>query len=389
MENTTQNTGLTLHLSTTDLQSAGAVFQEGQLYLEKYTAKQAELIQLAQQTGEKLPKEIDDQLMQWQVSAKKAVKYIEEKRKPYTEKAHAFIKAFTSIENTLSKELYDPIQQIRDKSAKIHAQEAAAAAQKEREALAAKQRRIDEIAALETQLRNGYSTYLTSVKQTLLTAYSNCTLESFADAQAGIRNFIGGTLSDEAWLSISLVGDADLVQEVRTAEKFNACAIHFTAEVTKYAEYLLSLMPARKSELEAGQAQSKAVEELKRKQEEEAAALQAAAAKKAEEEAIKAKQSAAVTVQINQANREVDAPKTVESYAVEVTTVDGWRSLIDFYLTNSGVSVDDLGKVKLDQMKAFAEKQAKVTSEMVTSDGVHYEPKYKAVARASAKGKAA
>ncbi|MGV6945009.1 hypothetical protein [Sphingobacterium kyonggiense] len=323
--------------------------------------------------------------MSWQVSAKKAVKAIEEQRKPFTEKAHAFIKAFTQVENALGKELYDPIQRLRDTSARIHAEESADAKAKEQAELTAKQKKIDDIAQLEGQLRNGYSAHLTNVKQAMLSVYSNCTLENIAEAEEVLNDFIGGELSEEAWVSISLIGDSELIKEVRTEARFNACNTHFTTEVTNYANYLISLLPQRREELEAGVKESKAAEELARKQKEEAEAAQLASEKLAEEEAAKAKQQAAVTVHINQANREVDAPRAIESYDIIVTSVDGWRAIVDYYILNSRAKVDDLGKIKLDQMKAFVEKQAKVTGEVIDHEGLTYEPKYKAVARATKK----
>ncbi len=380
-----QNTGLAIHLSQTDLQSAGAVYTTSIAYLEKRKSKFDSLIAKANANGDKLPKELDDELMQYQVTNKKAVSSIEAQRKPFTEKAHAFIKAFTAIENELGKDLYDPIQKLRDKSAKIHAEEAAEAARKEREELQRKQKRIDDIANLETQLRNGYAAYLTQVKQTLLVVYSEFTLENKDEAISDIKWFVGGVLSKEAWDTITLVGEQVLIDEVKTQEKFDKCATHFTLEVTKYAEYLLSLIPARVAELEKGIADNKAAEELRLKQEQEAEEARLAAEKRAADEAAKAKQQANVTVMVAQANRQEEAPKTIESYAVSVGSVDGWRAVIEYYLTNSGTTAEDLAKVKLDSMRMFAEKQAKATGEMVEHADVVYEAKYKAVARVSKK----
>lgn len=384
MQTQAQQTGV-IPFTTADLQSAGAVYNTAVGYENKYRATQANLLTLAKQSGEKLPKDVDDKLMAWQVSAKKAVKAMEDARKPITEKAHAFIKAFTTIENTLLKELYEPIQQARDVSARLHAEEAAAARAKEQAELAAKQKRIDDIANLETQLRNGYAAYLTSVKQTMLSVYSNATLEQLGEAEEAVRGFINGTLTQEAWLSIALIGADDLIAEVRTKERFDACSEHFKGDITKYAEFVLQLFPARKIELEQGIADNKAAEELRKRQQEEAAQAAKDAQARADAEAMKAKQQATVTVMVAQANREVEAPKAIESYAVVVGSVDGWRAIVDYYLTNSGVSAEDLGKIKLDQMRLFAERQAKSTGEMVEHADVVYEPKYKAVARATKK----
>ena len=374
-----------ISLSQSDLQSAGSVYTTSVAMLDKYRNKHALLLERASEAGEKLPKDLDDELMNWQVSAKKAVKFMNETRSVYTDKAHAFIKEFTALENTLGKELYEDIQQVRDKSAKIHAQEAAAAREKEEAELREKQRRIDAIAELESQLRTGYANHLTNVKQTILQVYSNCNLENIDESQVLVNDFIGGTLSEEAWNAITLVGDASLVGEVRTEERFAACASHFTSEVTKYAEYILTLFPARKGELERGEQESAQAAGLARKQEEEAENARKEAERRAAEQAEKEKQQATVTVMVSQANREVDAPRAIESYSITVGSVDGWRAVVDYYLTNAGASAGELGKVKLDSMVTFAERQAKSTGEMISHEAVTYEPKYKAVARATKK----
>lgn len=383
-----QTTGLAIALTQTDLQSANSVYIQANTYLAKYSDKQALLIEKARQAGAKLPKELDDELMNWQVSAKKAVKAIEEQRKPFTEKAHAFIKAFTSVENQIGSALYSEVQQLRDASAKIHAEEAAATKAKEQADLAAKQRRIDDIASLEAQLRTGYAGYLERVKKALLDVHANVTLATYDDAIAQLQTFTNVAIPIEEWNAIVLTGPEELISEVRTEEKLKACQAHFTLEIAKHSEYLLSLMPARREELERGELESAQAKELAKKQEEEAEQARLAAAKRAEEEAAKAKQQAQVTVMVSQANRQVDAPPTIESYSIVVTSVDGWRAIVDYYLTNSGATAEDLGKIKLGQMRAYAEKQAKATGEMVSNEGVVYEPKYKAVARAT-KGKAA
>lgn len=380
-----QTTGLAIHLSQTDLQSAGAVYNTSIEYLGKRKSKFDSLIAKANANGEKLPKELDDELMQYQVTNKKAVSSIEGQRKPFTEKAHAFIKAFTAIENELGKDLYDPIQRLRDTSARIHAEEAAEAARKECEELQRKQRRIDDIANLETQLRNGYAALLGETKRTILQVYSNFDLEQAEEAKSVITNFINAKLSNEAWETITLVGSDELIGEVRTAERFATSSTHFTSEVTKYAEYILEMFPARVAELEKGIADNKAAEELRLKQEQEAEEARLVAEKRAADEAAKAKQQANVTVMVAQANRQEEAPKTIESYAVSVGSVDGWRAIVDYYLTNSGIPAEDLAKVKLDSMRMFAEKQAKATGEMVEHADVVYEAKYKAVARVSKK----
>lgn len=384
MQTQTQQTGV-IPFTTADLKSAGAVYNTAIGYEDKYRATQANLLALAKQSGEKLSKEIDDKLMAWQVSAKKAAKAIEEQRKPFTEKAHGFIKAFTAIENTLLKELYDPIQQARDVSARIHAEEAAAARAKEQAELAAKQKRIDDIANLETQLRNGYAALLSETKRTILHVYTKCSLEQAGEAKLAIQSFINCTMFNESWETIALVGDQELIDEVRTEERFNACSNHFSSEVAAYAEYILEMFPARVAELEQGIADNKAAEELRKRQEEEAAQAAKDAQARADAEAARKKQAANVTVMVAQANREVETPKAIESYAVVVGSVDGWRAVVEYYLSNSGVSADDLGKTKLDSMRAFAERQAKATGEMVEHVDVVYEPKYKAVARATRK----
>ncbi len=370
-------------LTQTDLQSAGSVLEKASSYLTAYQKKHADLLKRANSAGPKLPKELDDDLMAWQVSAKKAGSVMEEARKPYTGKAHSFIKAFTTVENEISKSLYDVVQNIRDNSAKLHAEEAAALRAKEQAELAAKQRRIDDKLSLENQLRAGYAKYLQGIKNLLLRIHANVTLETYKDALYQLETFTNVTIPQDEWEKIELVGPADLISEVRTVEKFEACKAHFTKEIAEQAKYLLDLMPARKEELERGELESKQAAELALKAEQEAEEARKIADARAKQEAEKAKQQVQVSAMINEANRDLEAPKAIESYSINVTSMDGWRAIIDYYMMYSGTSAENIGNIKLDQMKAFAEKQAKATGELITHDDIVYQAKYKAVARAT------
>lgn len=365
-------------LTSTDLQSAGSVFTQGQSWVEKYKNKQIELLEKVEENGEKLTPQLDEELTKWQVSAKKAAKAISEQRKPFTEKAHAFVKAFTTLENELLKDLYEPVQLIRNKSAAIYAEEAKKAKEAEEKKLREAQKRIEEVSKVENELRQGYATILRQDKDELMLPFEGMTIENSEKVAEFYKGVEVEKLPAERWKEIVLTGTEEINTEVKTQEKYEACSAHYTNEINALAAHLLEQVPARVKEIEKGIEENKIAE----KQRKEALKAAEEAEEKAKKEAEKAKEKAELAVKVSQANREAEKPQAIQKYQIEVKNIDGWRRIADFYFHNTELESDELGKVKLDSMKLFAERKAKSDGILIESDDLIYKPIYKAVARA-------
>lgn len=383
-------------ITPSDLQTAQGVYSKSSEWLSAYESKHAALIKLA--TTAKLPAEIDTKMNQFQVSARAALKAMNDNRTPFTEKAHAFVKAFTDMENRI-KALDGEIQALRNASAAAYAKEEAAKREAERLDLARKTERITLLANAEQQVRDAYSAIVQGDKDELLSAFEAITLETLDQYEALLRD-IHPVLKYERWEAIKVSlkptqlnpqGEIDAIGvEALLGGKFDKCALHYKEEIANYAAHLLTLLPHRRAGLERGEAESKEAAELRAKQSQleadQAAAAKAAAEKKAEAE----RAEALLNQQVEQANRSAEAPRSIESYSITVTNRQGWVEIFKFYLANTTASEgEDLGKVKLDSMRLLAERLAKSTGVKIDSPHVVYEAKYKVAVKSATKGRKA
>lgn len=379
------NTELTI-ITPTDLQDAGGILRRNISYVEIYKKSHDKLLARAEKDGVKLSPETDKAINDWLVSAKLALKKMEEDRKPYTSKAQEFVKLFTTAENQISKDMYNSLQSVRDASVAAYAKEEEEKRRQEEKELRKKQERIELLSQAEQQVREAYAAILRDKKNNLLTSYEKSTPDTIGDLEYELKN-IEPIFHFAQWEAIKVNIKSDILDKreldniVTNSKlgKFDKCSAHFKSEVKNYANHLLSLIPARREAFKRGEASAEA-EALRRKQEALQAEAERAAKAKAEAEKAEKIMKEQLALQIEQANRKEEAPKarTIDSYSITVTEREGWMAIFQFYFLNSNET--DLGKIKLDQMKAFAEKQAKKTGEMIEHPGLNYEIKYKAVA---------
>lgn len=372
-----------------DLQSADQVLTVNQSYVEKYEKKYNALLAKAKAEGVKLTPETDAAINDYLASAKKAVGIMEADRKPWTKKAQDFVALFTTEENKLKTVLFDGLQSARDASVKAYAVEEAATRRKEAEKLALEKVRVELLATAEQQIRNGYASLLANDKSQLLSGYENVTLETI-DQLADILENIDGNFKQEYWDGInavvshpSVTGEECVTIATKAKDgKFEKVKPHYESEITAYAGHLLSLIPERRKELEEGKVTSDAAEKLKEEQA-ELAKQQEDASEKATAATINTNITAVIIdQQIDEARRTIGVPKaqTIESYNIIILDRNGWAEIFKLFLTHS--DEQDLGKVKMDAMKVFAERIAKSQGIKIESPYIEYEAKYKAVVKA-------
>lgn len=373
-----------LSIISLDVESISGTLARNEEWLTKYEASQAKLIALAEKEGEKLSPETDKKLMEWQVSAKTCAKTMRTDRMVYTSKMDEIKSMFTAVENRLEKELYSPLQAMRDRSAAIYVKEQREAEQEEARKLAKEQERIRLLADAEQQVRNAYADILAGDKEQLFAAFNGADASTI-DAVKEMLSAVNVTFKIDRWneitpiISSSLLDASELRNIVVNAKagKFEACAPHYKSEIDGYAKHLLSLIPQRREEIAKGAEESKAAADLARKQRELEASQQAEADARVQKQIDDAMKAAELDSKV--AVEKGKSPgKVVESYGITVASRDGWMQIFQFYFQNSGV--EDLGNIKMDQMKAWCEKWAKSTGEFIDHSSVTYEEKYKAVA---------
>jgi hypothetical protein len=383
------STALTI-ITPKDLQSADQVLTINVSYVEKYKKKYDVLMAKAKAEGVKLTPETDAAINDYLASAKKAVGVMEADRKPWTKKAQDFVALFTTEENRLKTELFNGLQAARDASVKAYSIEDAENKRKEAAKLAIDKAKVELIALAEQQIRNGYAEKLRADKAELLEHYEGITLE-LIDGLAEILANIDGDFKQEYWdginasVSHSLIEPADCQEiSVKAKEgKYDKVKPHYESEIKAYAEHLLSLIPERKAELESGKVTSEAAEKLK----EEQALLTQQQTEQSDKLTAAAIQTQVASVivdqQIDHARRSINIPKaqTIESYNIIVLDRNGWAEIFKLFLTHS--DEQDLGKIKLDAMKVFAERIAKSSNIKIESEYIEYEAKYKAVVKSA------
>lgn len=364
-----ENTQITT-ITPVDLQSAGAILTTNRSWLNKYKTRQAALLERAGKDGLKLSTETDKAINDWMVSAKTGLANMEAQRKPYTQKAQEFVKLFTTVENSL-KEDYDVLQAIRDKSVSAYRKEEEEKRRQEEVTLRKKQERVNLLANAEQQVRDAFMKILTDEKNDLTKEFE--TNPNFKEDMEKFDPVFLFTQWEE--ISPTIAHPLFTKEELHAIctesklDKFEKCAVYFKDEMKKYATYLVGMI---------GEKDAKALREDRLAQEEAARKSAELKAESERQRKIKEEQEA---IELEQANRKLAEPDTrsIDSYSITVTGADGWRAIVEFYLSNGGG--DDLEKITGKQMRAFAEKQAKKTGEMVVHDEVQYEITYKAVAR--------
>lgn len=376
-------------ISSAEVNSATEVLATTQSWVAAYQKKEAILLEQATKEGDKLSPETDQKINDFLASVKKAIKAAEDNRKPFTTKLQTITKLFTAEENALTSLMKD-LQIKRNTSASIYAKEAAEKARKDQLVLDRKHEEIRLFAEAEQYYRDAYASLLNNDKGELFNALEGATLETIAGVEDLLKS-VTGNLEPSIWNSeIAKLFPTYLSEDeagaiaIKAKEgKFDKIAPHYKAEIKDYAEHLLSMVPERIRDLEDGK-ESEALAELKRKEEEIQEAQNKLSENRTQQEVANATATATIDMQIEQHKHNLNVPKvqTKGTYEIEVLNIQGWMEIANFYFLNApNLDAAELGKVKLDSMKLFAERIVKSDGLMVESTNVLYHEVIKAVTK--------
>lgn len=348
----TEETQTLTVITPVDLQSAGNVLQMNNKMLKLYEKHYSRFLETAKKEGVKLSAETDKEINNYLVSCKKAFDAMQENRMPYTRKADEFKKLFTTIENSLDEYMTE-LKGIRDKSVTAYRKEEEEARKIEQDKLKKAQERIDLLAKAEQQVREIYSEKLSEAKSKI---------ERGEDVKDALEFTWWESISPEISSGLLSKEERQAIATESKLGKFDKCAIHYKDEIAAYKKHIDSLKDKSQAEAERIKAEQEASE---------------AARVKAEQARQKALQEEQERIKLEQAKRAVQAPdaRVVDGYTIKVIGADGWRAIVEFYLSNGGG--DDLEKITGKQMRTFAEKMAKKTSERIEHEHVEYEKVYK------------
>ncbi|GIZ08335.1 hypothetical protein [Flavobacterium sp. UMI-01] len=382
--------------------SGSEILQSSQLRVSKAISVGDKLLAEIQEKG--MSTDMDERCNKFLVNCRNAKSEIETQRKPITAFFDTIRKQFTENEAKLDPKKLDShpakIQAYRDKwVAKLRAEEA----EKQRIAQAKidKENEIIDIkASLEVQLSTYVNNHIAERKQKLQDSFNKITLENLEEKSKALK-----TLAIEYqkshfqafspnWLRKHVTQEETsvLLDEFIASKDFNLIAAVVVDEIRKFKEELIEKLPSLKKSLEdmakAGEAEKARL--AKEKQEREAAAAkklqeEAEAKIKSDQEAAEVKKTAEQTNALmnNLELNDTVAPETRDGFKITLINKPAIAEIFTFWFQREGMtlSLEELEKKSITQMKAYCEKVAHKSGDMIVSDNLKYEPVYKAVNR--------
>jgi hypothetical protein len=393
------------------IKTGGVILQENKQRTTKALVVGQNIIDKFYEAG-KMDADLDLRANNFLANCRKAKAEMNEARKPITQIFDSIKSEFTSTENLLDTAKADSIpckiQNLRDQYAKDLKDEADRK-RAEADAKANKEKEIIELnSTLELQFSNFMNDVLLTKKQSLNTAFSNITLENFAEKEAGLRK-LNPTFPLGLWsefrpaLKSQFISHQDaetIIENVKRSylqnESSNPYSVKYITELTTLKNELIDRLPSKKTELEA---MAKAGVDEKAKLEKEAADRKLAEEKKMQEDAEKSKLEASQKIELDKVaeqtqvlfNKEVEiasnvpTPESRTGYNIEVKHPIGYTQIFQLWFEKEGkgLPTDKIGNTKLDQMKTWCEKLAHKTGEKIESAYVEYHIELKAINKKS------
>ncbi|MBC7749564.1 MAG: hypothetical protein H7Z76_13490 [Methylotenera sp.] len=382
--------------------SGSEILQKSELRVSKALSVGANLINEIQEKG--MSSEMDERANKFLVNCRNAKSEIEAERKPITAFFDTIRKQFTEIEGNLDPKKADTypaklqahrdayVKKIRDEQAEVQKQ-AQAKLDKDNEAITIK-------SSIDAQLSEHVQNHILERKQKLQNSFNGITLETFEVKEKALKtllvkydrvhfdsfspNFGNRLLSkDEAH---------NILIDVMQSKDFTLISAVVVGDIEKFKQELIEKLPSLKTSLDemakAGAEEQKRLTEEKAKREADADAKMKADAEaklKSDAEALEVQKIADQTNAMMDNTLLVDsvAPETRDGFKLNILNISGVSEVFMFWLQNEGInlSIEDIEKKTITQMKAYCEKVAHKSDNKIVSKNVNYEPVYKAVNR--------
>lgn len=357
-----------------------------------------------------LTPELDTRCLNYLANCSKAIKEMNDARKPITQMMDKLKGLFTEQEGRLDNKKPESkaatIQKYRDAYAlKLQQEEDERRRQAEIEA-----KKNDEAinlrAECERRLQDYFLGHLTSKKQWLNTVFNSIgnILEDFdKDAEAfktAVLVYDWQHFSDFSFTYPAIHHTSVEVKNIVinvTAGRFEEFAAQYNTEIAEFHQQLITYLPSRKNELEslakADDEQRKQIEaEQQRRQQEDEARIQREQeeSRKAAEQQIelKASQDSVNNLFDKEAAIAVSVPKPEarNGFDIEILHPGAWPLIFQLWYTEEGskLPIDKSEKVTLKAMKTFCESYAKKYGTKIESQYLKYNSAVKAINRKTA-----
>lgn len=351
---------------------------------------------------------LDEACNKYLVQLAKTEKAMKDRRSPITGIFDMVRSEFTSLEKQVSKsgEMYQIIQQKRNEYAKAKAK----AERKRQEAAQLKlnqeNERVEIVSKVKVNIEATYNNYATNFENEMYGKFHCATLENF---DSEIKWFdvetSKMTLSADVFKTASSIRamyleqtEAEQLIAKTKADILPNYEKRFFKLIDEIRIDILEKAPGRKQELqefaemekknkaEAAKLKKQQEErEAKEKHEREAKSAQAKVEAQAK---LDAEKEASKMNNLFNATSEAAVSETKsqvrKSLKIVVSHQSAWVEIFTFYMQTEGMKlgIDELGKKSLNQMKAFCEKHATKTGELIQSKYIKYEEDFKAVNKA-------
>jgi hypothetical protein len=382
--------------------SGSEILKSSELRVSKAVSVGSKLLAEIQENG--MSAELDERANKFLVNCRTAKTDIENQRKPITAFFDTIRKQFTEIEAKLdpkkTEELPAAIQFYRDDYVKqIKAKEvekqrlAQAKIDKEKEL-------IDIKTSLELQLSAYVNNHISERKQKLQDSFNGITLANFEEKSKALKILVISYQRShfEAFSPnwqrklVTQEETAVLLSDFIASKDFDLIAVVVVDEIRKFKEELIEKLPSLKTSLDemakAGEEEQKrlAAERAKREADAEAKIKADAEAKnKADAEAAEIKKTADQTnaMMNNLELNDTVAPETRDGFKLKLLNKTAIAEIFTFWFQREGITLtlEELEKKSIAQMKAYCEKVGHKSGDLIVSDNLNYEPVYKAVNR--------
>lgn len=382
--------------------SGSEILQKSELRVSKALSVGEKLVIEIQEKG--MSAEMDERANKFLVNCRNAKSEIEAERKPITAFFDTIRKQFTEIEGNLDPKKADSypakLQAHRDAYVK-KLREIEAEKQKVAQLKLDKDNEIIEIkSAIVNQLSTHVQNHILERKQKLQSSFNAITLENFEEKSKALKTLLI-TYSKQHFdafnpmCTLKQVTESefiDLTTLVESSKDFNLISAVVVDDIQKFKLELIEKLPSLKTSLDemakAGkeEAERLAAEKAKREADLEAKMKADAEAKKeADAKALEVQKVADQTNAMMENTVLVDsvAPETRDGFKLNILNIKGISEVFTFWLQNEGMtlSLSELEKKSIAQMKAYCEKVAHKSDNKIVSTNVSYEPVYKAVNR--------
>lgn len=382
----------------------------GSMILEKNIARADKAVAVGQNIlssieASGMTPELDERANKFLVNARTAKNEMEVERKPITSFFDSIRKQFTEAEGKLDITKSDTVAAKIQAHRNKYVQQLKAAEEARQAEMQKKINHDNELielkASAETLLSQYVQAHIFSRKQNLLAGFNAITLENYAEKSKNLKG-LKPEYKREHFDAFSPILTRkhtteeeanNVVSELLKAQDFSLIAAVVSDELMKYKNELVEKLGSLKNSLEeqasADEAEKarlakekldrerKEAEELEKKNAEELAKAQ----DKINQQKT-AEQTEALMENLS-VSHNTSIPQTRSGFNIIVNNPAGIIEIVNFWFQREGhaMSVPDLEKKTIAQMKTFCQNYAHKHDEKIVSKNLTYEPVHKAVNR--------